>query len=369
MSQNEKERLNSLLKAQRERPERTHVLDERLRNHRQALHAVRERGEAMENGYEEAQENLYRYAEETGGENYVQAISRREVTAGITFGSGIFSLDAELGGGIPAGVTEIYGDESVGKTTLVAQLISNAQACQFGTAICATELLDQAYFEKLGVNLDKLYVIRGGPKKVLKRAREFLESGEHLALFIDSATALRPKVDEYNNWLGMWLSFFESVQMEPRSSIIMVNQVRARRSVDPNRGFAGGTDSTARRISNFFAARMELSRENVTEFDYDLVVQIIANVLRPPMSYIEVPVTKGEGIDVWRDLVRVARKVGVIELRGSWYYYIGPRSAELGRPDGRLGQGEFEVAKNLRYLRGRVVWEDTWRALARRPGA
>jgi hypothetical protein len=91
------------------------------------------------------------------------------------------------------------------------------------------------------------------------------------------------------------------------------------------------------------------------EKSYNLVVDVVANILGRPARIFVVPVVKGKGVDVWSDLVRVAVAVGVLEQRGSWYYYEKVAVA----------QGEESVARLLEENReeGMVVMENTLRVI------
>jgi hypothetical protein len=102
--------------------------------------------------------------------------------------------------------------------------------------------------------------------------------------------------------------------------------------------FAGGTESYGKRITPLLSTRLELSRTNVSDEKYTLVVDIVANLATPPASVLELPVTKGKGVDRWVDIVRVATGVGILTKRGPWYFW--------GRD--AIGQGEKAVAKYLR---------------------
>ena len=224
----------------------------------------------------------------------------------------------------------------------------------------STEFFDAPYFVKNDVDLDDLLMIRSGKgDQVLEAAACLFDSYPNLIYVIDSATGLRPPNDEYDNWMRMIADWMEDVsnRMDAGSCVVMINQVRAKRSIDPNKFFAGGTDSVARKAAGMFSTRLELSRTALTENSYDMVVNVVANTLKAPSKIFPLPVVKGKGVDVCRDLVRVAAATGVIEQRGSWYSWSGDN----------LGQGEEEVAH---YLEG-ATWaresieEQTLRALAR----
>jgi recombination protein RecA len=283
-------------------------------------------------------------------------MEHKSVSAAISFPTGVISLDVALGGGLLSGATEIFGAESSGKTTLLIEMIRSAQAYGHETALCPSEFLDLVYFRNLGVDLSKLIVIRGRGDDVLAEAGRFLLSKGKRALFIDSATGLRPRDDQFGAWrhmLGSWISAVQP-RISVDSALVMTNQVRVKRSIHPSKMFAGGVDSTAQKIARMFDTRISLSRDEVTDTRYNLVIDIVSNVLRTPAKLLMVPVVKGRGIDVWRDIVKVASAVGVLELSGSWYSYGGDS----------ICQGEETMARLLESDdSGRVIVEETLRKL------
>jgi len=270
----------------------------------------------------------------------------RESQARMDFSSstGIVSLDAALGGRLPAGAIEIYGESSVGKTTLLYEIITSAQDSGMAAALCPSEYLDIPYMRSFGVDLDSLILFTGNTGEyVLEAACRFIEDNKILArpciLAIDSATGLRPHHDEFGNWTGMIATFLEVVlpALGEGSCVVMTNQIRMKRSVHPDKFFVNGqVDTTARRIVDSFSARLELGRMDVTETDYTMTINVVSSLFSMPSTVLSVPVVKGHGVDVMRDLVRVARDAGAITQAGTWYSWN----------DVSLGQGE-EGAANL----------------------
>jgi len=361
----QREKLERRLQHHRSSADRTALLEARLRAHRSSRASQVDRHKRLERTHAQGTNELFwSFAEDTPEAatrwdeiGALDLLARKKVTPAIAFSSGVVSLDCNLGGGVPAGFVEIYGEESCGKTTLLVEMIQGAQEKGHETALCPSEFVDLPYFEKLGVDLSKLVVIRGPGEEVLEEAGRFISEGKKRALFIDSATGLRPYEDRFGNWramLGSWLlAVHPMVSLD--SAVVITNQVRARLSSDPAKMFAGGTDSTAARIAGMFDCRMSLSRVSVMENTYDLVIDIVANTIRRPAKVFTVPVVKGKGIDVWLDLVRVASAVGVLGKSGSWYYYEKTSVA----------QGEEEVARLLENNKtaGSIVLEDTLRLL------
>jgi hypothetical protein len=352
------------LKQHRGRGDRASILEERLQANRSAGLAQKEREVSLAENCDAGTDASYQHLSEKHNTAVTRATrilgpgavkdQRSQVRPALAFATGIPSLDIALGGGIPCGITEIYGAESVGKSTLMMEMIRSAQDQHVYTALCPTEIFDWERARKIGVDLEELMIIQGKDERVLSAAADYLE-GDNRVLFIDSATGIRPETGSW--WLAM-LSWFEGMAcaLGENSGVVMTNQVRVRRSVDPRKFFAGGTDSTAHRIAGCFDVRMELSRENVTVETYDMVINLVANLYNAPHQIVTLPVIKREGIDVWRDVVRVAARAGVLEERAAHYYYLGTR----------LGHGETEASKQLAGGIGNEVFNKLLQVLTRR---
>jgi recombination protein RecA len=314
-------------------------LDARLARHRSRPETTsqKEKREKLEQyDLKEGDFGYHRYIADAigGGE-----LAARKVQPAISFGTGVLSLDIALGGGLPEGIVEIYGAESVGKTTLLTELIRSSQDQGHLTALVPTELLDIPRAERIGVKVDELVLIREKGERALEMAEMFITDGDDHALFFDSFTGMRPENDQFSAWCSMLVRWFERVagRMGQRSCIVMTNQVRVKRSLDPRKFFAGSIDSAARRAASYFDTRMELTRSNITEYDFNLDINLVANLMSAPHKIVTLRASKVNGIDVWLDTVRVAVERGVMEKRGSFYYFDGQPVA----------QGEAEVAKTL----------------------
>lgn len=366
----QEKKLEARLREHRGVKDRTPMLEARIQAHRTERPSQKQREHQLNETHLQGRNEVYwSFAENNKKASckyddlgLTELLVEKRTQPAVVLATGVVSLDYALGG-IPSGVIEIYGAESVGKTSLLIDIIRTAQGLGMETGLCPTEYFDTPYFEQQGVDLDSLLIFRGEyGEDVLEIAGDFITDSDNRVLFMDSATGLRPEKDEFANWTLMMLSWLENVvsRMGLKSCIVMTNQVRVRRSVDPNRFFAGGTDSTARRIAGIFDQRLELSRDEVSEDHFTLTVNIVANTLRPPARFVQLPFIKGRGIDVWRDLVRAAVVVGVLEKRGSWYYCDGKG----------IAQGEEVTAKLLSThdLIGQFVTKNTLLRLERSEG-
>jgi len=228
-----------------------------------------------------------------------------------------------LGGGLPRGPVEIYGDASTGKTSLLYRILAQAQQDSYYTVLCHSEYLDLPYMKHLGVNLDQLLLItKNKAENVWEAALRVLEHVNRVVLAIDSATAFRPTDDSSGRWgeLIEWFLYRTHSMMNSKSCVVMINQVRMPKSIDPDRSkfFANTPDSAARKIASYFAARLELSRTEVSDHTYKMVTNIVSNTLARPGILVELPFVKGEGVDKELDLVRTA-----LVPEGSWYLVQG----------------------------------------------
>lgn len=254
--------------------------------------------------------------------------------------TGVASLDVALGGALPWGITEVYGDAGVGKTALLYEILSSAQTSGLTSVLVASEYLDLSYAEAIGVCLDQLVIISGGPGEwALSAIADLVRKGP-CAVVIDTATSFRPEGDDDPMaWSLMWAANLRKIalNMQPSSCVVVANQVRQSVSVEPHRRFTGKLHSTGRRLADVFSTRLELSRSEVSPQGYELQINILCSPYTMPGRAVTVPATLGLGVNTLRDLVRCAAQRGVVRLEGSWYYY----------DDTQLGQGEAAAARFL----------------------
>ena len=281
-------------------------------------------------------------------------VSEKPVRLPVAFDTGIAGLNALLGYGFPTGITEMYGAASVGKSSLAYQLIAAAQASGKRAVLCATQRPHVPLMERLGVNTKELCLLRSWRlEDMVAAVMEDLAALDDLFLVVDTATALRPDFRHLWQWhMGKFLPDLANA-LSARSAAVIVNELRARRSVDPAKMFAGGTDSAAIRLAAMFPTRLELLRDSVTEEEYSLVVHTVASPNRPPGQYVTLPARKGCGVDVVRSLLETAAGMNVVHLEGPWVYFW---KAKLGR--GFRGAADYlrsdEGASTLSQLYARV---------------
>jgi recombination protein RecA len=273
------------------------------------------------------------------------------VEASQSTNTGIFSLDVALGGGLPSGAVEIYGGPSSGKTTLLYEILKQAQDNGFIVALCPTEYVDIPYAMRIGIDPNSLVIISSHcGDYALQEMTNFLlmHKNEKVLASFDSATNLRPKDDALRRWLSMLGSFLDSTPglLSPSSCVVMTNQVRARPSVDPRNCFVTAeVDTAARKLVSQFSARMFLSKGDTKGGDKEMIVNIVSNTLSRPARILRLPFGKQGGVNKLLDLFKLSVDIGLVLKDGPWF--------RLG--DMRLGPGldraVEQVAQNEALLR------------------
>jgi len=249
---------------------------------------------------------------------------------------GVASIDI-MTGGLPRGVTELYGEPGAGKTTLMGAVLAHVQQAGKMTGMVPSEYLDCPYLSKMGVELEALPLFRMVGDEVIDMTAQFVQQDDTV-LFIDSLTALRPDLEEpagWERWVCQYLDTLTS-QMGQGSGVVVTNQLRSTKSRLEGRFFSG-SDSAARGLVDRFSLRLELSRSHVSEDQYWMDVNVVANLMRKPGQTCQVLVRKGTGIDIKRDFVDTAVALGIMEVRGSTYWFAGLR----------LGVGREQVADSI----------------------
>jgi recombination protein RecA len=268
--------------------------------------------------------------------------------------TGSLALDIATGvGGIPKGkIIEIFGPESSGKTTLALHVIAEAQK-RGGIAVFidAEHALDPKYAQKIGVDVDNLYISQPDyGEQALEIAESLLRSGAVDVIVIDSVAALVPK-DELEGEIGeahvgkqarlmaQALRKLKSLAHNANAAVIFINQLREKIGVM----FGNPETTPGGRALKFFAdMRLDVRRvgdakEGDNKVGSRVRVKVVKNKLAPPFREAEFDMIYGEGICKLCDLIDTASELGVIKKSGAWYSY----------GETRLGQGRDQAKKFL----------------------
>jgi len=279
--------------------------------------------------------------------------------------TGALSLDIALGiGGIPRGrVTEIFGPESSGKTTLALHIIAEAQKLG-GIAgfIDAEHALDLNYGRKLGLATDDLLVSQPDTgEQALEIAEMLVRSGALDILVIDSVAALVPKAEIEGEMgdahMGLQARLMSQALRKltgsiskSQTAVIFINQIRMKIGVM----FGNPETTTGGNALKFYSTiRMDIRRITQIKKDDGVVgartrVKVVKNKLAPPFREAEFDILYGEGISREGDTLDLGAELGVVEKSGSWYSVDGERIGQ-GRENARIFLKDHpEVAEGLR---------------------
>lgn len=238
-------------------------------------------------------------------------------------------LNAALGvGGIPLGrITEIYGNESAGKTTLMLQIIAQAQAMGMACGYIDMEhALDASYAQALGVNMDELFISQPvDGNQALQLFRIMVDSGIKLVV-LDSIPALVAR-EEYQKeitdnhvglqarMMGQTVRQLASVLSRAGAAGVFINQLREKIGV-----MYGNPETTpgGRAIKFFASVRIDMRALSKKDDNGRLSkIKVVKNKLAPPFRECEVDILYGKGFDRLKDTVLYAKELGVITGR-SW---------------------------------------------------
>ncbi|HLA90444.1 MAG TPA: recombinase RecA [Gemmatimonadaceae bacterium] len=266
--------------------------------------------------------------------------------------TGAINLDAAIGvGGIPRGrVTEVFGPEASGKTTLALHVVANAQKAG-GTAafIDAEHALDTDYATKLGVDVEKLLVSQPDTgEQALEICEILVRSGAVDVVVIDSVAALVPRAEIEGEMgdshvglqarlMSQALRKLTGAIARSKTSVIFINQLREKIGVM----FGNPETTTGGRALKFYASlRLDIRRIGPVKEKEDVIgshvrVKVVKNKVAPPFKQAEFDIMYAEGISHASLLVDIGAESGIIEKSGAWYSYNGQRIGQ-GRENAKL---------------------------------
>ena len=266
--------------------------------------------------------------------------------------TGAINLDAAIGiGGVPRGrITEIYGPESSGKTTLCLHVVANAQKTGGVAAfIDAEHALDTEYARKLGVDVENLLISQPDTgEQALEICEILVRSGAVDVIVIDSVAALVPKAeiegDMGDSFVGLQARLMSQALRKltgaiarSNTSVIFINQLREKIGVM----FGSPETTTGGKALKFYASlRLDIRRIGPVKDKEDVVgshvrVKVVKNKVAPPFRQAEFDIMYAEGISHASLVLDIAAESGIIDKSGAWYSYKGQRIGQ-GRENAKM---------------------------------
>ncbi len=269
--------------------------------------------------------------------------------------TGCLSLDLALGiGGVPKGrIIEIYGPESSGKTTLAQHIVAECQKMGGVAAfVDAEHALDPDYAEKIGVNIEELFISQPDTgEQALEIVETLVRSSAVDVIVIDSVAALTPKAeiegDMGQSHMGLQarlmsqaLRKLAGLIAKSNTTVIFINQIRMKIGVM----FGNPETTSGGNALKFYASvRIEIRRsaqikQNEKVIGNRVKVKIVKNKVAPPFQRAEFDIMYNEGISVSGDLLDLGVEVGSLDKKGNSYLF----------GEDRLGVGRENAKRHLR---------------------
>ncbi|MEX1010793.1 MAG: recombinase RecA [Balneolaceae bacterium] len=254
--------------------------------------------------------------------------------------TGSIMVDYALGvSGIPRGrVTEIYGPEGSGKTTLALQVIAQAQKSGgYAAFIDAEHAFDPRYAKNLGINTDELLVSQpDSGEQALEITETLIRSGALDVIVVDSVAALVPRAELEGEMgdshvglqarlMSQALRKITGIVSKTRTSCIFINQIREKIGVM----FGNPETTTGGRALKFYSSvRLDIRRIGALKKGDEVIgnrtkVKVVKNKVAPPFKVVEFNILYGQGTSRVAELLDLAVDFDIIEKRGSWYRYEG----------------------------------------------
>ncbi len=289
------------------------------------------------------------------GKGTVMRMGDKEILDIPSISTGSVGLDIALGiGGIPKGrVTEIYGPESSGKTTLTLQIIAECQKSG-GTAafIDAEHALDPQYAAKLGVNVDDLLLSQPDTgEQALEVADMLVKSNSVDLVVVDSVAALVPRAEIEgemgDHHVGLQARLMSQALRKitgniqrSGATVIFINQIRMKIGVM----FGSPETTTGGNALKFYSSvRLDIRRIGAVKEGDEVIgnetrVKVVKNKVSPPFRQSEFQIMYGQGINSEGEILDYGQKLGLIEKAGSWYSHNGDK----------IGQGKVNASSFLK---------------------
>ena len=314
----------------------------------------KDRVSAEATGKEDALQRVIAQIEKQYGQGAIMQMDEHRYARIEGIPTGSISLDIALGGvGIPRGrVTELFGPESSGKTTLALHVIAHAQQLGGVAAfIDAEHALDTSWARKLGVDVSSLLVSQPDTgEQALEIAEMLIRSNSIDVIVVDSVAALTPAAEIEgemgNSHMGLQARLMSqamrkltAVISKSKTSLIFINQIRMKIGVM----FGNPETTTGGRALKFYSSvrldvrRLATIKDGTGAVGSRIRARVVKNKIAPPFREAEFDIMFDKGISYEGDLLDLGLSCDVVQKSGAWLNY----------GDIRLGQGRENAKKYL----------------------
>lgn len=309
--------------------------------------------------------------EKQHGKGSIMRLDDKNVVPIDAISTGSLSLDAAIGiGGMPRGrITEIYGPESSGKTTVCLHVIAEAQKEGGIAAFVDTEhALDIQYAQKLGVNVNDLLLSQPEfGEQALEIVETLVRSGAIDVIVIDSVAALTPRVEiegemgdaqmgSHARLMSQAMRKLNAAIGKTRCAVVFTNQLRSKIGVI----YGNPEVTTGGNAMKFYASlRIDVRRREILKDGTSIIgnrvrAKIVKNKVAPPFKEVEFDIMYNEGISRVGDVLDLAINYGIVERSGSWFTLGEDRVQGRDALKMLLMEDEVKVAELNRQVRIRL---------------